>query len=56
LKMPPSFRYTLENLEIVRKFLTNTRVDNNKTVPEFRDSSWWEPYLHSRGNILTAKY
>jgi uncharacterized protein YecE (DUF72 family) len=41
-KMPPSFRYTLENLEIVRKFLTNTRLDNNKTVLEFRDSSWWE--------------
>jgi uncharacterized protein YecE (DUF72 family) len=40
--MPPSFRYTLENLEIVRKFLTNTRLDNNKTVLEFRDSSWWE--------------
>jgi hypothetical protein len=39
LKMPPSFRYTLENLEIIRKFLTNTRVDNNKTVLEFRGSS-----------------
>jgi uncharacterized protein YecE (DUF72 family) len=42
-RWPPSFRYTLENLEIVRKFLTNTTLDNNnKTVLEFRDSSWWE--------------
>jgi uncharacterized protein YecE (DUF72 family) len=40
--MPPSFKYTLENLEIVRKFFKNIRLDNNKAVLEFRDSSWWE--------------
>jgi uncharacterized protein YecE (DUF72 family) len=41
-KMPPSFKHTLENLEIVRKFFKNTGLDNNKAVLEFRDSSWWE--------------
>ncbi|MFZ0345037.1 MAG: DUF72 domain-containing protein [Nitrososphaeraceae archaeon] len=41
-KMPPSFKYTLENLEIVRKFFKNTGLDNNKAVLEFRDSSWWK--------------
>jgi uncharacterized protein YecE (DUF72 family) len=41
-KMPPSFKYTLENLEIVRKFFRNTRLENNKAVIEFRDPSWWE--------------
>ena len=40
--MPPSFKYTLENLEIVRKFFKNTGLDNNKAVLEFRDSSWWK--------------
>ena len=41
-KMPPSFKHTLENLEILRKFFINTGLDNNKAVLEFRDSSWWE--------------
>ncbi|MGB7678796.1 MAG: DUF72 domain-containing protein [Nitrososphaeraceae archaeon] len=41
-KMPPPFKYTLENLEIVRKFFKNTGRDNNKAVLEFRDSSWWK--------------
>jgi uncharacterized protein YecE (DUF72 family) len=41
-KMPPSFKYTSENLEIVKKFFKNTRLDNNKAVLEFRDSSWWK--------------
>jgi uncharacterized protein YecE (DUF72 family) len=41
-KMPPSFKYTLENLEIVKKFFKNTGLDNNKAVLEFRDSSWWK--------------
>ena len=41
-KMPPSFKYTLENLEIVRKFFKNIGLDNNKAVLEFRDSSWWK--------------
>ena len=41
-KMPPSFKHTLENLEILRKFFKNTGLDNNKAVLEFRDSSWWE--------------
>ena len=41
-KMPPSFKYTLENLEIVRKFFKNIELDNNKAVLEFRDSSWWK--------------
>lgn len=40
--MPPSFKYTLENLEIVRKFFKNTGLDNNKAVLEFRDSLWWK--------------
>jgi uncharacterized protein YecE (DUF72 family) len=40
-KMPPSFKYTLENLEIIRKFFKNTGLDNNKVL-EFRDSSWWK--------------
>lgn len=41
-KMPPSFKYTLENLEIVRKFFKNIELDNNKAVLEFRDPSWWK--------------
>jgi uncharacterized protein YecE (DUF72 family) len=41
-KMPPSFKYTSENLEIVKKFFKNTGLDNNKAVLEFRDSSWWK--------------
>jgi uncharacterized protein YecE (DUF72 family) len=41
-KMPPSFKYTSENLEIVKKFFKNTGLNNNKAVLEFRDSSWWK--------------
>jgi len=41
-KMPPSFKYTLENLEILRKFIKNIGLENNKAVLEFRDPSWWK--------------
>jgi uncharacterized protein YecE (DUF72 family) len=46
-KMPPSFKYTIENLETIRKFFSNIKLDNNnnndnKAVVEFRDSSWWK--------------
>ena len=41
-KMLPSFKYTLENLEIVRKFIKNIGLDNSKAVLEFRDPSWWK--------------
>jgi len=40
-KMPPSFKYTLENLEIVKRFFYNSGLENNKAVIEFRDPSWW---------------
>jgi uncharacterized protein YecE (DUF72 family) len=46
-KMQPSFKYTLENLEIVSKFfsqikLLNHNNSNHKAVIEFRDPSWWK--------------
>jgi uncharacterized protein YecE (DUF72 family) len=44
-KMQPSFRYTLENLEIVSKFFSQIKLDdsnNHKAVIEFRDPSWWK--------------
>ena len=42
-KMPPSFKYTSENLETVSKFFSNTQLNNNnKAVLEFRDPSWWK--------------
>ena len=44
--MPPSFKYTLENLETVRKFFNKIKLDdnnnNNKAVLEFRDVSCWK--------------
>ena len=44
-KMPPTFKYTSENIEIVRKFFDKIKLDdnnnNNKDVLEFRDPSWW---------------
>jgi uncharacterized protein YecE (DUF72 family) len=39
-KMPPSFKYSLENLQTVREFFNNIKL-NNKAVLEFRDPSWW---------------
>ena len=39
-KMPPSFKYSLENLETVRNFFNKTKLDNNESVIEFRDQSW----------------
>jgi uncharacterized protein YecE (DUF72 family) len=39
-KMPPSFKYSLENLQTVRDFFNNIKL-NNKAVLEFRDPSWW---------------
>jgi uncharacterized protein YecE (DUF72 family) len=42
-KMQPSFKYTLENLEIVSKFFSQIKLLNNhKAVIEFRDPSWWK--------------
>jgi uncharacterized protein YecE (DUF72 family) len=44
-KMPPSFKYTLENLETVSKFFSAIKLNsnnNNKAVIEFRDKSWWK--------------
>jgi len=38
-KMPPSFKYSLENLETVRNFFNKTKLDNNESVIEFRDQS-----------------
>jgi uncharacterized protein YecE (DUF72 family) len=45
--MQPSFKYTLENMEIVSKFfgqikLPNHNNSNHKAVIEFRDPSWWK--------------
>ena len=41
-KMPPSFKYIPENLETLRKFFNDIKLDNNsKAVLEFRDRSWW---------------
>jgi uncharacterized protein YecE (DUF72 family) len=41
-KMPPSFKCTPENLEIVRRFFDNISLENTKAVVEFRDPSWWD--------------
>ena len=41
-KMPPSFKYNFDNLEIVRDFFNNGGLKNNKAVIEFRDPSWWK--------------
>ena len=41
-KMPPSFKYSLENLETVRNFFNKNKLDNNESVIEFRDQSWWK--------------
>lgn len=41
-KMPPSFKCTSENLEVVRRFFNNIRLESNKAVVEFRDPSWWD--------------
>ena len=46
-KMQPSFKYTLENLEIVSNFFSQIKLLNPsnshyKIVIEFRDSSWWK--------------
>jgi uncharacterized protein YecE (DUF72 family) len=40
--MPPTFKYTSENIEIVSKFFNKIKLDNNniKAVLEFRDPSW----------------
>jgi uncharacterized protein YecE (DUF72 family) len=40
-KMPPSFKYSPENLEIIRNFFNKTKLDNNESVIEFRNQSWW---------------
>jgi uncharacterized protein YecE (DUF72 family) len=41
-KIPPTFKYTAENLEIVGRFFKGIKLDNNsKAVLEFRDPSWW---------------
>lgn len=39
--MPPSFKYTLENLYTVSSFFSNTQLKNNAVI-EFRDPSWWK--------------
>lgn len=39
--MPPSFKYTLENLHTVRSFFSDTKLKNNAVI-EFRDPSWWK--------------
>jgi hypothetical protein len=39
--MPPTFKYTAENLEIVNRFFKGIKLDNSKAVLEFRDPSWW---------------
>lgn len=41
-KMPPSFKCTSENLEVVRRFFNNISLESNKAVVEFRDPSWWD--------------
>jgi uncharacterized protein YecE (DUF72 family) len=41
-KMPPSFKYTSENLGTVRQFFNKIKLGNNEAVIEFRDQSWWE--------------
>jgi uncharacterized protein YecE (DUF72 family) len=42
--MQPSFKYNLENLEIVSKFFSQIKLlnDNQKAVIEYRDPSWWK--------------
>jgi uncharacterized protein YecE (DUF72 family) len=45
-KMPRIYRYTEENLQIVRTFFDKTGLSNNsngsiRAVIEFRDPSWW---------------
>jgi uncharacterized protein YecE (DUF72 family) len=41
--MPPSFKYTSENLETVSKFFSAIKLNSNhKAVIEFRDKSWWK--------------
>lgn len=40
-KMPPLFKYSPENLQIVRNFFNKTKLNNNESVIEFRDQSWW---------------
>lgn len=39
--MPPSFKYTSENLNTVSSFFSNTQLKNNAVI-EFRDPSWWK--------------
>lgn len=39
--MPPSFKYTPENLYTVSSFFSNTQLKNNAVI-EFRDPSWWK--------------
>jgi uncharacterized protein YecE (DUF72 family) len=44
-KMPPTFRYTDQNLETVRVFFQKSALTKDsrvKSVVEFRDSSWWK--------------
>ena len=38
--MPPSFKYSAENLEKVCKFFTNIKL-HNKAIIEFRNPPWW---------------
>jgi uncharacterized protein YecE (DUF72 family) len=40
-KMPPSFKYTSENLQTMNKFFDDTKLEN-KAVIEFRHPSWWK--------------
>jgi uncharacterized protein YecE (DUF72 family) len=40
-KMPPSFKYTSENLQTMNKFFDDTKL-GNKAVIEFRHPSWWK--------------
>jgi uncharacterized protein YecE (DUF72 family) len=39
--MPPTFKYTAENLKTVNKFFKGIKLDNSKAVLEFRDPSRW---------------
>lgn len=41
-KMPPTFRCSLENLEVIRNFFSRIKLENIKAVIEFRDKSWWK--------------
>jgi uncharacterized protein YecE (DUF72 family) len=40
-KMPPSFKYNLNNLKTLSEFFREIKL-GNKAVLEFRDPSWWK--------------